>query len=183
MKYFDKLLLRNAKTLLIRSANIEDAVDVLQFLKKVFAETDFLDLSADEFERTQKQQEDIIKFYIASKTSVMLLAIYNNLIVGILTLTGKLNIKMFHRATLGLVVKKSYWGLGIGHALMHSALKFAETTPLIKLELEVVTINDRAVKLYKKFGFSIDGIIKYAKIYNGRIYDHYFMSKLVKEIL
>jgi RimJ/RimL family protein N-acetyltransferase len=112
----------------------------------------------------------------------MLLAIYDDEIAGILTLTGKSGIKLSHRAILGLSVKKRYWGIGIGHSLMTSSVECSLNSPIFKIELEVVTTNTRAINLYKKFGFSIDGIIKYAKIHRNKIYDHYIMSRLVKEI-
>ncbi len=182
MKYSQTFKLRNDLPLLVRNAVVQDTENVLIFLKNVFSETDFLDLTSDEFSRSKKQQEDIIKFYKASSNSLMLLGIYKNDIAGILTLTGKIGIKMFHRSILGLAVKKRYWGIGIAHSLMEAAIIACANSPIIKLELEVVTTNHRAIALYKKFGFSIDGIIKYAKIYENKLYDHYIMSKLIKEI-
>jgi RimJ/RimL family protein N-acetyltransferase len=182
MKYFKQFSLKNDNVIIIRNAVDDDAGKILIFLKDVFSETDFLDLTSDEFFRTEKQQKDLIRFYNISQNSVMLLAMDKDNLAGILTLTGKIGIKMFHRATLGLAVKKKYWGLGIAHDLMLAAIETSLTSPLVKIELEVVTINKRAVNLYKKFGFAIDGIIKYAKIYDGKIYDHYVMSKILKEL-
>jgi RimJ/RimL family protein N-acetyltransferase len=182
MKCYKEFSLNNGNNIVIRNAVDDDANKILDFLKDVFSETDFLDITADEFFRTEKQQRDLIRFYNVSQNSIMLLAVKGDNIAGILTLTGKIGIKMFHRATLGLALKKKYWGMGIAHTLMSTALEVSLRSSLIKLELEVVTVNARAVKLYKKFGFSVDGIIKYAKIYDGKVYDHYIMSKILKEL-
>ncbi len=182
MKYYKQFSLKNGNNIIVRNAADDDADKVLDFLKDVFSETDFLDITVDEFFRTRKQQKDLIRFYNVSQNSIMLLAVSEGDLAGVLTLTGKIGIKMFHRATLGLAVRKKYWGIGIAHNLMNAAIEVSTHSSLLKLELEVVTVNTRAVNLYKKFGFLIDGIIKYAKIYDGKVYDHYMMSKILKEL-
>jgi RimJ/RimL family protein N-acetyltransferase len=48
-----------------------------------------------------------------------------------------------------------------------------------RLELSVMTHNERGIALYKKMGFEIEGT-KRASIYvNGNYVDEYLMSKII----
>ena len=58
-----------------------------------------------------------------------------------------------HRAVMGISILKSHWGMGIGTAMMHAMIDAAKTTALEQLELNVVSTNDAAIRLYKRCGF------------------------------
>ena len=64
-----------------------------------------------------------------------------------------------HAAGLGMGVRDHYWGKGIGKALTQEILNAAGNWFRIKrLELIVFTDNKRAIRLYEKFGFEMEGI-------------------------
>lgn len=48
-----------------------------------------------------------------------------------------------------------------------------------RLELMVITENIRAVNLYKKSGFKIEGLREISTLINGKYYDEYYMAKLL----
>lgn len=56
-----------------------------------------------------------------------------------------------------IVVKNEMRGQGIGKKLIEALIKFAEENDMIGLTLEVSTKNERALGLYKKYGFTITG--------------------------
>ena len=58
-----------------------------------------------------------------------------------------------HRACVGISILKSRWGKGIGTAMMRTMIEAAKTTALEQLELDVVSANEAAVRLYKRCGF------------------------------
>jgi ribosomal protein S18 acetylase RimI-like enzyme len=83
-----------------------------------------------------------------------------------------------HRATLGISVKKQYWGLGIGSILMDQMIVLAQRFGAERLELEVIEGNDRAIILYLSKGFQFASELKEAiKETDGTYYSEFVMTK------
>ncbi len=49
---------------------------------------------------------------------------------------------------------------------------------LVRIELEVFADNEKAIALYKKYGFEIEGKIRMAAIRNGEYVDEYKMGRV-----
>ncbi|HGG0418559.1 GNAT family N-acetyltransferase [Clostridium botulinum] len=99
-------------------------------------------------------------------------------IVGVICLNVNSNPRTRHTASLGMMVHKAYQGTGIGKKLMSEILDLADNwLMLVRIELGVFTDNEKAIKLYEKFGFKIEGTKKYAAIKNGRYADEYIMAR------
>lgn len=64
-----------------------------------------------------------------------------------------------------IAVDKVWQGKGIGNILMQDMTEIAKKIPLSALTLEVNDSNIKAIKLYEKFGFTIEGRRK--KFYNN----------------
>lgn len=62
-----------------------------------------------------------------------------------------------HVATLGIAVEAEHRGRGIGSALLAEALGWARERGVAKLVLSVYPDNERAIGLYRKFGFTEEG--------------------------
>jgi len=63
-----------------------------------------------------------------------------------------------HVGEIGMMVRDDWQGKGIGTALMQAAVDLADKwLNLSRLELDVVFDNEPAIKLYKKFGFQVEG--------------------------
>jgi len=84
-----------------------------------------------------------------------------------------------HAGQIGMAVRDDWQGKGVGSALMQAAIDMAANwVNLSRLELEVYTDNEPAIKLYQKFGFTIEGTgIKYG-YRDGQFVDVYFMARL-----
>ena len=78
-----------------------------------------------------------------------------------------------------MTVLKKYWGEGIGGKLINHTIEYCKLNSIKKIELEVRIDNERAIKLYKKFGFEIEGEIKKSVYLNGNYYNCYFMGLLL----
>ena len=61
-----------------------------------------------------------------------------------------------HIAELGIFVRRKFWGKGVGSALMTEAIKLAKQLGCHKIVLDTTEGNERAIRLYKKFGFEIE---------------------------
>lgn len=84
-----------------------------------------------------------------------------------------------HVGEIGMAVRDDWQGKGVGTALMQATLDLADKwVNLSRLELEVYTDNEPAIKLYQKFGFAIEGTGIDFAFRDGQFVDVYFMARL-----
>jgi len=84
-----------------------------------------------------------------------------------------------HVGEIGMMVRDDWQGKGIGTALMQAAVDLADKwLNLSRLELGVFPDNEPAIKLYKKFGFQLEGTqIGYA-FRDGQYVDTLMMARV-----
>jgi L-phenylalanine/L-methionine N-acetyltransferase len=76
-------------------------------------------------------------------------------------------------------VRDDWQGQGVGQALMQAAIDLADNwLNLSRLELEVYTDNEPALRLYTKWGFTIEGTLVQYAYRDGRYVDTYQMARL-----
>jgi len=85
-----------------------------------------------------------------------------------------------HSGILGMGIIEGFRGKGVGCALMRAALERARKRGLTRVELTVREDNRRAMGLYKKVGFAIEGRKRDAVRVDGRYYDLLSMAVLFK---
>ena len=74
-------------------------------------------------------------------------------------------------------VRKAFWGLGIGSALLdHVLLNVRQNTFLTKLDLHVRTDHARAIALYRSRGFIEEGLLRRQTSIGGIFYDNLAMG-------
>jgi putative acetyltransferase len=84
-----------------------------------------------------------------------------------------------HAMLLGMAVRSDFQGMGVGNALMQGLLEIADNwLNVIRLELTVFTDNERALALYRKHGFEIEGTHKAYALRAGRWADTYSMARI-----
>lgn len=81
-----------------------------------------------------------------------------------------------HKAELGLTVHDDYQNMGIGTALLNHLIDIARMKKLNKVWLHVSTDNDRAIYMYKKAGFTIEGKLCKESCINGKYRNDYRMA-------
>ena len=167
----------------IREANINDAKNVIEYIKKVSDETNFLISDSSERNFTVKKEREFLQNIQSSILEKMFLYEikneFENKIVGICSIEGINKIRIKHRVDLAITVLKNYWGNGIGVALINYNIDYCKMNSIKKIELTVRVDNERALKLYKKFGFEIEGEVKNFIYLNGNYYNCYFMGLLL----
>ena len=93
--------------------------------------------------------------------------------------TNPLRPRRKHVASIGMGVRDDWQGKGVGTALMQAAVDVADRwLNVLRLELEVYTDNAPAIRLYKKFGFEIEGTQRQHAFRDGEYVDSYFMARL-----
>lgn len=154
MKLRKEIRLKGGEALLLRSLGAQDAQQALSVCKRTAGETLNLIRYEDEWTITVEQEAAYLKKVEDNPKELMIGAFVGETLVGIgsFLLCAPVD-RARHRLTLGICVLRAYWGLGIGTALMQTLIEEARKTPAEQLELEVVSTNERAIRLYERFGF------------------------------
>ena len=168
---------------IIRTAQIEDAAALLDYIRGVAAETEFFILGPDEF---PPEEEEVvwIQDHLDQPGKLLLMAEAGGQLIGNLSFENGRYQKMAHRGELGISVCQPWRGRGIGTAMLRTFLNWAESHPTIaKVCLEALVTNERAIRLYKKLGFVEEGIRrKEVKQPSGQYIDALHMALFVKPV-
>jgi RimJ/RimL family protein N-acetyltransferase len=115
-------------------------------------------------------EAEFIESLARSKASTLLVGRIDGEIACVGSLFASGRERIAHQGDLALSVKKKYWHMGVGTALMHALIHFARQTGQSEiLHLGVRSDNEHAIHLYKKMGFEEIGLYKkYFKI--GGVY-------------
>jgi RimJ/RimL family protein N-acetyltransferase len=169
--------LKNGQTLLIREATPGDAQAVLDHVHAISGETDFLSFGPGEFDIPLDREREILQGYHEADNQLYLVGLLENQTVSTLSFSGGHRPRVQHTGEFGFSVRKAYWGLGIGTLMLDALLDWARDTQIItKVNLRVRTDNVRAIALYLRKGFALEGTIRQAIRIDGTYYDHHWMG-------
>lgn len=100
-------------------------------------------------------------------------------VIGTAGLNVFANNRLRHSASIGIMVHREYQGNGVGRKLIEALLDIADNwLMLVRVELSVFIDNLKAIELYKKLGFEIEGTKRKAAIRNGEYIDEYIMARI-----
>ncbi|MFW6172650.1 MAG: GNAT family N-acetyltransferase [Elusimicrobiota bacterium] len=167
-----KIKLKNGKVVNIRKVLVSDAEKLIEYVKKVSGETDFLTFSPDEFKTTIKKQKEYLKKYTLRENCLALIAVdEDGRVIGMLDFDGGQKSRTQHSGEFAITVLKEYWGLGIGKAMINYLIDWAKNSGTIrKIDLKVRSDNERAITLYKNLGFVPEGEISRFFYIDGSFY-------------
>lgn len=80
---------------------------------------------------------------------------------------------------IGIGVRASHRGKGIGFALLTALETWARNAGCHRLQLHVVTGNAPAIALYRKAGFAVEGKLEATAMLDGETLDEFEMGKLI----
>lgn len=109
-----------------------------------------------------------------------LVGVVDDRVVGMLTLlTDVSRPRRRHAGFVGLGVHDEWQGRGVGSALMEAGIDLADNwLDLTRLELEVYADNTPAIRLYERFGFEREGLMRRYAYRNGQYVDALYMARL-----
>lgn len=136
----------------IEPARPEDAEALLAYMKQIGGESDNLTFGAEGLPITAEQERVYLQSMLDSEDDTQLIVRQGSAIIADASMQ-RFRRRMSHRAEVGISVVKDYWGMGIGSALMEAIISFAREHGIRQLNLEVRSDNERAIRLYEKFGF------------------------------
>ncbi len=175
------ITLKDGRCAVLKTPEMSDAEGMLAHIVKASGETDFLARYPEDWEGTSiESEEKWIKGLRESKSTLGIAVYVDGQIVGNCSLQCHRLMKTAHRATVGIAILKDFWGLGIGSAMFRELIAAAEDLGIRILELDLVEGNDRALGLYKKFGFETVGQKKKAfRLKDGRYFGEIIMQKFL----
>ena len=161
-------------TILIRRATADDAAALVRLFSAPRAMWGTLQVPYTSEEARRRRLVD------APEGTYPLVAEVDGEVVGQLTLhSNPTRPRRAHAGALGMAVRDDWHGRGVGTALMAACLDLADNwLNLTRVQLEVYTDNEPAIRLYTKFGFEIEGTMRRYAYRNGEWVDAYFMARL-----
>ncbi|WP_163409761.1 GNAT family N-acetyltransferase [Flavobacterium ajazii] len=181
-KFNTKIIeLKNQKKVTIRQAEINDAEKLLNSIKIYVPESEYVPKLKQEIKLTIEEEKDWINSFLINENSLLLVAEYDNEIIGNIDLNGNRRKIMEHTAVIGMGMLKEWRNSGLGTALLQLAIEWAkENTILELLWLQVYTENKLGLGLYRKMGFEENGIIKNFFKKDEKYFDNLTMTRIVK---
>ncbi len=170
-------VLRNGKTLKIRSAVEQDAENLLAYCNLVGGESDFLTYGKNGCNRTVEQERQFLGEFQNQPNSIYLLGFIEEELVCSANLCAEPKARLAHNCELGITVRKKLWGLGAAGILMQELIDFAKNRSMLRaIHLGVYATNEPAIRLYQKFGFQTVGRLKDYFSVDGHYYDELLMD-------
>lgn len=171
MKFAEKTVtLKDGRTAAMYSPSASDAVAMLEYKRKMAAETEFVGPYPEEITQTVEEMAKYLSDCAKSRNTVQISVFVNGGIVGnasIAPVTDR--IKLRHRSGFGIAILNEFWGLGIGRLLTEASIASASAMGYEMIDLSMMEGNTAAASLYEKAGFREYGRVEHGfKLKNGR---------------
>jgi len=127
---------------------------------------------------TDQEQWEIIKTIKKQNNAKIFVSEMDGKLTGWLLLRGDNIMRRAHVRYLAMGVLREYYGKKQGQQLFEKAIDFCQQNKVLRVELVVDVRNVRAIGLYKKMGFEIEGTFKKAKLIDDVLVDEYSMSRI-----
>ena len=145
----------------IRKVTTADAEKMLVYLRQVSDETPYMIRYPDEVRSSVEEERTFLENLASGGRNFMLAALELNEEGMEGQIAGNVGVnaigsteKVCHRASLGIALIQEYCGIGLGKSIV-----FASELGYTQMELGVFENNERALRLYRKMGFSEVGRI------------------------
>jgi len=144
--------------IILRTPVESDAQAMIDMMLGCYAETEFLSSTPEEFQVSTEDEIRFMKMFELAERECMISAFADGRLIGNVSIRQAGGLKRVrHRATLGICVLKEFWGRGVGSMLMDAAIQTAQSAGYAQIELQVAADNERAIRLYERFGFEAYG--------------------------
>jgi RimJ/RimL family protein N-acetyltransferase len=171
---------RIGERVLIREARGEDATNLLEYVNTISVESEYLTFGQGEFVMTVEQEIQFLEHCAKQANAIYLIAEIDSKIIGTATFAGGSRPRLKHVGEFGVSVLRAYWGNGIGTALVQNILDWSKQTGIIrKVDLKVRADNMSAIHVYKKLGFTTEGIQSRSLCIDGIFYDSILMGYII----
>ncbi|MBX3060722.1 MAG: GNAT family N-acetyltransferase [Anaerolineae bacterium] len=163
----------------IREIAESDAANFLALCQQLDRETQFMLLEPDERVITPTEQQTYLAAILATDYHTIFVAENDGRLVGYLEAEGGVYRRNRHCAHIVIGILQTFAGQGIGVRLFAELEVWAHRQKIHRLELTVMAHNERAIRLYQKVGFEIEGTKRHSLYVNDAYVDEFYMVKLL----
>lgn len=170
------------RMILLRSVYPDDAVSLINLTHRILQQPGIMVTAPDEFDVTEDQERKWITEHLDQEGWVAIAAESEKNIIGFIDMNTGTRRSLSHRGILGICIHPDWQNAGIGPLLMDALFSWAATVPSIeKITLAVISENDRAIHLYQKYGFIMEGHRhKEIKRSDGTYQDDILMARFLR---
>jgi RimJ/RimL family protein N-acetyltransferase len=175
-----EILLKNNQKLIIRHAKIKDAAQIIQYGNEIGGESNNLGYGKGEYPFSLEHLKNNLAASKNNKNFLLTVGLIDEILVSAGSMAGHSGNRNQHIADLGISVRKQYWRLGIGAAMINFMIDWAKTNKFFKrINIEVKADNENGIKLYEKCGFIYEGLIHRGIKIGDQFYDMMVMGLLL----
>jgi len=174
-----KFTTKKGREITVRVVDKDDAQKLMDFINPIFSEDAFLMRGPKDLVKNVKEQQKYVNNQIKKlkkKEGVLLLAIYENKIIGSTDLR-RMVYRQKHMGELGIAISADFREEGLGKKLLELVEIQAKLLGLKALFLYCFANNGRALHIYEKIGFKKAGMLPKAYEYKGDFIDSITMCK------
>jgi ribosomal protein S18 acetylase RimI-like enzyme len=162
----------------VRSAVEDDAEQLSAVRLQIDGETENMDRERGEAFIAPAGFKEIIRTDAERSRNLFLVAEAEGRIAGFSRCEGIYLKRFSHKVEFGVCVLQDFWGYGIGNNLLRESLAWADSNGIRKVTLNVLETNGKAIELYKKLGFEVEGVLQKDKLLSdGRYYNTIVMGR------
>ncbi len=148
--------------------------------KEIETQSDYMLYEAHERPTTNEQQRATLERLENIPETAIFVAEENENLLGFIAVISESPSKRKFQRYVAMGVLEQHHGKKIGQGLMEKCISFCKDQNVKRIELTVVCENEKAVNLYKKFGFEIEGTKRCSLMIRDRFLDEYYMSKIMQ---
>ena len=163
----------------IRTARPYDAAALLDLMHQLDSETAFMMYEPGERDSSVQDLARDLAAVARSPNSVVLLAELGGQLAGYVELTGGSFRRSRATAYVVIGVRAHAAGRGIGADLLQQARDWAAAHGVHRLELTVMVHNTRAIGLYERMGFTVEGRRSECLLIDGQFIDEFTMAAII----
>ncbi|HDR7794713.1 TPA: GNAT family N-acetyltransferase [Bacillus luti] len=167
----------------IRSAVETDADQLSKMRVQIDGETENMDREAGEEFIDAKGFQELIKTDSEEMKNLFLVVEIDNRIIGFSRCEGSNLKRLSHKVEFGVCILQEFWGFGMGKNLLLQSINWAEENEVKKIALQVLETNEKAINLYKKLGFEVEGVLKNDKrLSDDKYYNTVVMGRCMETV-
>lgn len=112
--------------------------------------------------------------------SIFLMGVLNGRIIGTCQ-SNPMRRRFAHRSEIAIGILKAHWGKGYASLMLEELIGRAKDKGTEVLQLEVLSDNIRAIRLYEKFGFDHVGHFRNFSLVDGVYHDAEIMELMLEK--